>query len=363
MVKMRKSLKIALLITSIVIVGGGVTFGIIFAVTWGDYKYSNTYYYDPGVPPSGIEMVSFDSDVGTIIINYNTTPTNHYVELDLNIRLKGAFLEGRSFSDFFKPIIWLNESVPVISFSLDKKPSFFPMTQKININVILRTDIIYDIIAHTNTGSVELIIPKNISLSNADLVSSTGSVDVQADENTKFNGDLDLRSSTGSIALFAKTVNFTQGISTHISTGSLGLNFTNSIIGNDIIGVVSTGSISIKSYNMIYTQNCTWDFRISTGDINVDIFQYIDMGADINGSLITSTGSIDLTYKDNLSIVGASFLGTWSIGSYSRSSSGGGFGSTSANPFESIDYGTATSTYTLSLTTSTGGIDVDGTSS
>jgi len=123
------------------------------------------------------------------------------------------------------------------------------------------------------------------------------------------------------------------------------------------------GSISIKSYNMIYTQNCVWDFETSTGSVNVDIFQSTNMTANVTGSLKTSTGSIDLTYKDTLSTAGASFHGTWDTGSYSRSSSEGGFGPTNENPFKSLDYGTALSTYTLSLITSTGSIDVDGTSS
>ena len=52
---MRKNLKIALLIISIIIVGGGGIFGIIIADTWGEYKYSNTYYYDPQIPQSDIE--------------------------------------------------------------------------------------------------------------------------------------------------------------------------------------------------------------------------------------------------------------------------------------------------------------------
>ncbi|MFX0166104.1 MAG: hypothetical protein ACFE9V_12340 [Candidatus Hodarchaeota archaeon] len=361
MVKMRKNLKIALIITSILIVGGGATFGIIFAVTWGDYEYSNIYYYDPGVPPSGIEKVNFHSDVGSIRINYNETPTNYYIKLALDIQLKGAFVEGKSFSDFFK-LIWLNESVPVTTFSLDRKSFLFPIIQKINISVILRTDIIYDIVAHTDTGSVGMIIPQHIRLNNTDLDCSTGSILLESDDNCVFDGILDMKSSTGSIVLYAKKVNFTQGLYAYTSTGSLLLNFTDCVIGDDLTGTVSTGSISIKSYNMIYTQNSQWDFETSTGSINVEILQYIDMGADITGSLKTSTGSIDLTYKDNQSNVGASFFGSWSTGSYLRSSSGGGFGSTGDNPFQSIDYGTATSSYTLSLTTGTGSIDVDGTS-
>lgn len=113
---------------------------------------------------------------------------------------------------------------------------------------------------------------------------------------------------------------------------------------------------------MRYIQDCIWDFKTSTGSINVDIFQFINMGANVNGSLITWTSSIDLVYKDNLSSAGASFHSTSSIGSYSRSSSGGGFSSINDNPFESTDYETATNTYTFRLATGTGSIDVDGTS-
>ncbi|MFX1426064.1 MAG: hypothetical protein ACFFBE_06395 [Promethearchaeota archaeon] len=362
---MRKNLKIALLITSIVIVGGGTAFGIIIVVTWGEFKYSNTYYYDPQIPPSGIEEVSFNSDIGSIRINYNTTPTDYYVKVDLDIEIKGAFIADKSFSDFFKPVTWVNESVSITTFTLEKKhfTSFlFPLVQKINISITLRTDVIYDISALTHTGSVEMSIPEDILLNRTDLETSTGSISVQAEENSTFLGKLELRTSTGSIDLIAKDVNFTYSFSTIVSTGSLNLNFTNCVIGEDIKAKASTGSIALKSYNLKYDKNCVWDVETDTGSIDIEIYQYIEMNANITGVLETSTGSIDLIYKDNLANVGASFFGSWSTGSYSRTNSGG-FSSTDYNPFYSQDYSTASNTYTLDLTVSTGSIDVDGTSS
>ncbi|MHA2282416.1 MAG: hypothetical protein ACXAC5_16355 [Promethearchaeota archaeon] len=360
-----KKKNIIILIIAGFVVSGGVAFGVVVFATWGEFAYSNNYSYDPGIPSSW-EKVSFASDVGAINIKYNTTPTNYVVEIDLDIKISGGFVAGKTFSDFFKPITWLNDSVPVVTFHLENNPTtwfIFPIIRRITINVTLRTDVNYDVAASSNTGAINMDIPVNSDLNNTILSTSTGSVSLNANENVTFSGNFHVSANTGSIALYAQNVNFSQGITTLSNTGSQTLNFTNCIMGDDIRGAVSTGSITLRSYNMLYSQNCVWDFDTSTGSINAVIYQYIDMGANITGSMTTSTGSIDINYIDNQASVGASFFGTWSTGSYTRASSGGGFSATNLNPYYSLDYGTATSTYTLSLTTSTGGIDVDGTSS
>ena len=77
---MRKNLKIILIVVAIVIVGGGGIFGIVIALTWGEYNYSDNYIYDP-VAPSSLEKVSFNCDTGKISINYNTTPTDNVVKV------------------------------------------------------------------------------------------------------------------------------------------------------------------------------------------------------------------------------------------------------------------------------------------
>jgi hypothetical protein len=287
------------------------------------------------------------------------------VQIELDIKVSGGFVAGKSFSDFFKPITWTNISASLITFNLQNKPTtwfIFPIIQRITINVTLRTDIDYDIAAASSTGSINLDIPDNMDLNKTILSTSTGSITVDANDNVTFGGNVQTSTSTGSVAIYAQTVNFSKGITTSTSTGSLTLNFTNCIMGDDISGTVSTGSITLKSYNMVYSQNSIWAFETSTGSISASIYQYVDMGVNITGSLETSTGSIGIIYVDNLASVGASFSGTTSTGSYTGVDSGG-FSPANANPFVSDDYGTATSTYTLSLTTSTGSISIDGTSS
>ena len=348
-----------------------MNFGILVAVAWGEFEYSNIYYFKPSTS-SPIEKVSFSSDLGNIILNYNTTPTDYYVELNLYIKIGGGFIEGKSFTDFFKRIPYnsspLVNSVPEVTFELEKTPtrwSLFPLSQNITIDVTLRTDIIYDIDTLSSTGSVSLNIPNNIVINNSILKASTGSVSLLADKNVTFNGNLKMSTSTGSIALFAKNTNLTKGLTATTSTGLMTLNFTNCIIGNDMGGTVSIGNIMLMSYNMLYSQNCVWAFKASTGSIDVEIYQNVDMGANVSGSLLSPTGGIDVIYKDNQAGVGASFFGTWNTttGSYLRISSEGGFSATNFNPFYSLDYATAINTYTLNLTTSIGSIEVDGTSS
>ncbi len=366
-VKMRKNLKVILFIISALIMTGGVNFGMVVATTWGEFEYSDTYYFESSAP-TPVEKVSFNSDVGSIIVNYNTTPTDYYVKLDLYVKISGGFIEGKSFNDFFKRIPYnsspLINSVPVVTFELEKKPtsSLFLLSQNIIIEVTLRTDVIYDIDTLSGTGSVSLNIPNYIVINNIILKTSTGSVSILADKNVTFNGNVRMIARTGTIAMFAKNTNLTQGLSATTSEGSLIFNFTNCIIGNNISGKVSTGNIILRSYNMTYSQNSVWNFETSTGSIDTEIYQNVDMGVNVSGSLSTSTGSIAVIYKDNQASVGASFFGNWSTGSYIRTSSGGGFSATNFNPFFSLDYATATSTYTLNLTIRTGSIEVDGTS-
>ncbi len=355
---------IVFLIIAGLLVSGGVAFGIVVVATWGEFAYSNNYYYDPGVPSSW-EKVSFSSDVGSINIKYNSTPTNYAVKLELDIKVSGGFVAGKSFSDFFKPIIWANVSEPVTTFSLENNPItwfIFPIIQIITIDVTLRTDVNYDIAAASTTGLINLDIPDNMDLNNTILHSTTGSITLNANENVTFSGNVQAGGTTGKVDIFAKNVNFSQGLTTTSTTGLLTLNFTNCVMGNDISGTSTTGKITLNSYNMVYSQNSVLNLVSTTGEVIANIYQYIDMGVNITGSLVTTTGGIGVTYKDNQAIVGASFLGATTTGSYARTNSGG-FSAISSNPFESLDYGTANSTYTLSLTTTTGGINVDGTSS
>jgi hypothetical protein len=363
---MRKPLKIILIAAAVLIVGGGTTFGIVISLTWGEYAYSDTYFYDPGVP-SSIEKIDFNCDIGAITINYNSTPTNEVVKVELSINIKGGFVQGKTFSDFFHPIIWLNESTPVVTFTLTKKinPAFiFGLFHNIQVDVTLRSDVIYDIDALSQTGSIILITPVGITLNNTHLITATGSIGVDSKDDVTFLGLTTFGTSTGSIDFYADNNNFTHGLTIGTSTGSATVNLTNCIMGDDLTIGVSTGSIDFSSYNMQYAQNVVWDIETSTGSVDIAIYQSIGMGANVTGSIQTSTGGVDVIYKDTLSTVGAEFDCGTGTGTVTYLSSGtGGFswiGDSNNKVITSDDHSASTSRYTLTVSASTGSIEVIG---
>ena len=73
--------------------------------------------------------------------------------------------------------------------------------------------------------------------------------------------------------------------------------------------------------------------------------------------MVTSTGSVEVLYRDTNADVGARFVGSTGTGSIDYTNSGNF--EELGNVFTSTDYHPALSKYTFSLTTSTGSIDVD----
>ena len=358
---MIRSQKIILIIVAVVLAASAGVFGIVVVATWGDYEYSNTYYYEPG-SPSLIEVLNVECDTASINIKYNTTPTDFYAKIDLDLKVSGAYVEGKSFSDFFKPILWDNTTNSPVTFDVDNKPStwfIFGLSHRSTLNVTLRTDITYEIDASSATGSIKMDVPQGSTLGKTTLHTSSGSVRLNSALNTTFQGDVSLSTSTGSVRAYAIKTSFIHGFNAASSTGSLRLNFTSCILGDDLTADGSTGGITLKSYNMRYTQDCIWDIGTSTGSISAEILQFNEMGANVTGSIGTSTGSVSVLYKDDQINVGASFTGSTSTGSVSYTDTSPIGFSQVGNSFTSLDYVGALYTYTLSLSTSTGNVHAD----
>ncbi|UCD00944.1 MAG: hypothetical protein JSV23_08670 [Promethearchaeota archaeon] len=357
---MIRSTKIILIIAAAIVLGGASIFGIIVFVNWGTFEYSNTYYYQ-GVP-SPVEILSLNSDIGAININYNSTPTDYIVKVDLDIRIDGGFVAGKAYSDFFEDVVWLNGSIP-ITFELVKKVFtgfIFPIIYDIEIDVTLRTDIIYDITAVSSTGAINMVVPQNIVLNNTNIATSTGLIFLNAGKNTTVQGILGMSTSTGAIEFFANQINLTHGLNTHTSTGSLTLNFTSCITGDNIYIDDSTGSIILNSYNMKYTKDTNWYISTATGSIYANFKQFVEMNANITGTIQSSTGSIDIIYDDSLSSIGAKFTCTVGTGSITYTDLGAGGMSRVNGIISTNDYDSATNKFTFTVSTSTGSIDVVG---
>jgi len=359
-----RNYKIALIIAVALIVGGGLGFVIYGFVASGSIENSFNFTYEPS-SPDPIEELNFNIDIGKILFTYNTSPTTSYAKIDVDIEVAGLYLEGKTYTDFFNPSTqwWDNvtgtfnlQTLPDVWFN----PSHWFKSYNITVAVTLRTDVVYDLTALTAVGSIEMLVSDDVILNGTLLTSSTGTIKLTTLGNNEFQGKIKLETSTGSVELSAAKTNFTRGFRALTSTGSLSLNYTNCLMGDNLIGTVSTGSVTFKSYNMVYTNDISLNLETSTGSIDAELTQKISMGANVTGSWQSSTGSIDVLYRDTLVNTNVRFVGSTSLGSINYVShatmeiTGPG-----SNIYSTLNYGDGMYIYLFSLDTSTGSVNAN----
>ncbi len=355
-----RNYKIALIIAVALIVGGGLGFVIYGFVASGSIENSFNFTYEPS-SPDPIEDLTFTVDIGSLLFKYNTSPTTSYAKIDVNIEIAGLYMEGKTYLNFFTPSTewWDNGTATFNLLALQDvwyDPSHWFKSYNITIAVTLRTDVVYDLTSLTHVGSTEMQVPDGVVLNGTSLTSSTGSIELNTLGNNEFLGEVKLESSTGSVESFSANTNFTHGFRALTSTGSLTLNYTNCVMGDNLIGTTSTGSVTFKSYNMVYTKDILLNLKTSTGSVDADLYQYITMGANVSGTWETSTGSVNVLYRDNLVDTGVKFIGSTGTGSVnytpdpSMEITGGG------NIYSTLVYATMTYRYEFSLDTSTGSV-------
>lgn len=380
-----RTYKIAIIFIAALLVGGTIGFFITGFVTSGSIEKSISFNYDPSVP-SPIESLKIQTDMGKINFQYNTSNLVHYATVDVDIRISGLFMEGKDYTAFFVPDTewWPLENefylktLPDIWFD----PSYWFKSYDITINVTLRTDIVYNLTAIATTGAIEMTTANGVVLNDITLQSTTGSVDFISKENTKYLGDvnlatitgsltlstlenstfesgLKLSTTTGSLDLYADISNFEQGIDFEIITGSIDMGFTSCVLGDSLVGSVVTGSIELYMNDTLYTKDSALNLMTTTGSITVDISQTNDMGANITSTIQTTTGSIDVLYRDETTDVGVQFVSSTGLGSIDYIFFPLQF-TQLADVIISMNYNDPlVNTYTFTCTTTTGSIDVD----
>jgi len=353
-----------LIIVAALLVGGSIGFVAYGFVVAGSIEDSFNFTYEPSSPDS-VEDLSFNANIASILFKYNTSPTTLYANIDVEIEVTGLYMEGKTYLDFFHPSTdWWEDATGTFTFlSLPDiwfNPSHWFKSYNISVTVTLRTDVVYDLTSVTNVGSTEMQVPDGVILNGTSFTSSTGSIKLNTLGNNEFLGKVKLESTTGSVESFSADTNFTRGFQALTSTGSLTLNYTNCLTSDNLIGETSTGSVTFKSYNMQYTTDILLNLKTSTGSINADLYQYVSMGANVTGTWKTSTGSVNVVYRDNLVDTGFKFVG--SIGPGSITYLGNGTITGSGSIYTSTNYGYATYRYTFSLVTSTGSITADAVS-
>ncbi|MFX1407909.1 MAG: hypothetical protein ACFFC9_11200 [Promethearchaeota archaeon] len=225
---------------------------------------SLSYEYVPDTP-SSIEKLYLNVDVGNIEIRYVSIPVEYYVKIDVNIEMGGANVKGKLYSDYF--ITCFQNTSSSLEFTFEILPNLnwievLSLIHNITLVVNIRSDIILDIMTVVNDGNFEMIIPFGVSIGNA---------------------------------------------ITNVTKGDIFYNFEYCIIDGNISGIIEEGNLDLKSYNVEYTQNSNWTLDSRNGDMNIEIYQYKEMGANITGTAVIPSGNVKLVYEDNSVNVGAKF--------------------------------------------------------
>lgn len=231
-------------------------------LNYGKIEESLNFYYSPDVP-SLTDELNINTDIGNIEIMYATVPTDYPVSIEVKINVAGPNLADKSYLDYFS-IVWNETSTPAIFNITIKSNKWLEVlnwfSREINIHIILRAEILFNVSANTNEGYIKIDVPFAISIEN----------------------------------LATKTIN-----------GNTTIDFNQCILEGDITGTTNVGNITINSYNVEYIRNSSWTINNERGNTLFNIAQYDEMGANISVEGLTNTGFINVTYKDFTPNVGA----------------------------------------------------------
>ncbi|MFX1557006.1 MAG: hypothetical protein ACFFC9_07115 [Promethearchaeota archaeon] len=229
---------------------------------YGKIEESLSFYYSPEVP-SLTDELKINTDIGNIEIIYATVPTDYPVSIEVNINVAGLNIADKSYLDYFD-IVWNETSTPATFNFTIKSNKWLEasnwFSRNINIFVILRAEIVFNVTASSNEGNIKTEIPFGVSIEN----------------------------------LITKSM-----------SGNIKLDFDRCILAGNITGTTNTGNITLNSYNVEYIRNSSWIIDNDRGNTLFDITQYDEMGANITVKGITNTGFINVTYEDYTPNVGA----------------------------------------------------------
>ena len=148
--------------------GGVLGFLAYGFVAQGSIDDSFNFTYEPS-SPDAVEDLTFNVNIGSILFKYNTSPTTSYAKIDVEIKVTGLYMEGKTYLDFFHPSNeWWDNTTATFNFlslpDIWYNPAHWFKSYNISVTVTLRTDIVYDLTSLTNVGSTELQVPDGVTL-------------------------------------------------------------------------------------------------------------------------------------------------------------------------------------------------------
>ncbi|MFX0101709.1 MAG: DUF4097 family beta strand repeat-containing protein [Candidatus Hodarchaeota archaeon] len=266
----------------------GKTIGIVLAlvaagflittlVTWGTHQSTQTYTYN-----ASNYQWSFSVKSEQISIVYTDNVSAPVVNVQIDFDYSGGILGDDNPNGIYDIVFDMNAGI----FSLTKKlvyPVLFIIDRTV-VTVTLREDITYDLTLRASSGAVKINIPENVTLNGLDMVASSGVARVTA----------------------TKT-NFTNGLSVNADSGNVVMSLVNCDFGGDITGDVDSGFSKVSITNAAYTNDINLILSADSGDIDLDIIQLTDPGANVSASMVASSGTISIDFQLEDSYAGATF--------------------------------------------------------
>ncbi|MFX1574201.1 MAG: hypothetical protein ACFFB0_15775 [Promethearchaeota archaeon] len=247
---------------------------------------SESFIYEPS-SPSSVEKLYINIEFGDIEIRYIEPRVDYLVKIDMSFELSGLNLTGKNHSDFFNIIWHTTNTSAYLTVELSSQSWFDDklwVSRNVDISVSIRSDVVFDIITRLAEGNYEISVPWAVT-----------------------TGNLLTNVSNGNISYDFKCGTIEGNVAVDVNEGDIFYNFDRCTIGGNITGITREGDLVLKSYNVEYTQNCNWILN-NNGDMNVEISQYKEMGANVTCTAWIIDGMLDLFYKDISENIGAYFF-------------------------------------------------------
>jgi len=345
---MKKSVLISILVISAVITAGILSFIFIGYGTQGAINSSSNYVYTSS--PTENDDISISADICDINIEYNNTPIDYGMKAYFTARIEGLFIKGRTFEEFFQyPQTQNLSSTKAITLSthedLFKNPLNFFSHKEIKLNIVLSTDVNYNFDIDVAVGDISIDVPEGVSVGNLDLATDVGDIETTFQGNNII-GELSLNSKVGDAYVSGIESQFNQDIDLSTTTGKVNLCLNNSDIDGNIATSTTTGSTHVSLINLTYMSDSNLNLYATTGSIQLIIDQRAFMDSNVSGSIVVTTGNIDLEYYDDQTDVSIRCRSTTTTGK--------------ADQYTSPGYPT-TYNYNLFLEATTGNIGITAT--
>ncbi|MHA1132373.1 MAG: hypothetical protein ACTSQI_07510 [Candidatus Helarchaeota archaeon] len=302
-----------------------------------------------------------DSDVANIYIDYSTVPTADLINLSYNYLVGYSILLSPpppeiTFTNFTIGNVLnvvLNIQFPELILS-----SVWSSITQLTINPYLLTNL--TISCGTGNLDVDNSYSINKTFVDIDLSTSTGNIDVNLINESQVRGNLLISRETGNTqVVLGRNSNIDGNLQINSTTGnSILILLENATLNNDFIMKTTAGTIDAHLNNIsLNNDEVQGIIQSTTGNLNVEAYQKLDLVGNLTLKLITSSGNVRLPITLEEAYLSSGISYQTSSGSIKINPNPPGFDPPGVNTMNS-SAPDRSSNFDVAITTISGNIDI-----